>query len=271
MKTPLCITSGERMLTKNQSFIRKALSFISLASIFLFSVGSLSPVQAQGEVSLFTEIDTPDKMATSQAAVRSRTVGVNLSVLFGPQGDLGSPSLKGNIIQMNLFEDTVYDVIIDSIEASASGGTAWNGHIDGVLPSYAYMIYTEGVFTAHVASLNGVYEVQYSGSSVYTISQLEHSLYPDDIVLEPALPQNALPAVEPDTNTKVLTEIDVMVLYTDRAVNAVGGLAAMNAKVDLAVQETNQSYVNSNVNQRINLVHAGQIAYDEGSNPDFGM
>ena len=258
------------MHSKIQAFLRKALSVISLVSIFLFSVGSLAPAQAQGEVSLFTDIDAPDKMAASQAAVRSRTVGINLGVLSGPQGDLGSQALKGNTIQMNLFEDTAYNVVIDSIEASASGGTAWNGHIAGQFPSYAYMIYTEGVFAAHVASLRGVYEVQYSGGDIYTISQLEHSLYPDDLVLEPALPENAPPAVEPDTTTKVLTDIDVMVLYTERAVTAVGGSSAMNARVDLAVQETNQSYVNSNVNQRINLVYAGQVTYDEGANPDFG-
>jgi hypothetical protein len=265
-------SSGERMRTKIQSFARKALSIILLLSVFLLSVGSLSVAKAQAGGSLFTEISAPDKIDTDtpQAAVRTRTVGINLSVLSGQQGDLGSPSLKGNTIQMNLFDDTVYDVVIDSIEGSAAGGTAWNGHIAGLIPSYAYMVYTEGIFAAHVASLKGVYEVQYSGSGIYTVSQLDHSLYPDDIVLEPVLPKNALPAVEPDTNAKVMTEIDVMVLYTARAVTAVGGVAAMNARVDLAVQETNQSYVNSNVNQRINLVYAGQVTYDEGANPDFG-
>ncbi len=259
------------MSTKIQSFMRKALSMIMLLSIALFGTGNLSFVHAQGEISLFTEINTLDKMHSPQAAVRSRAVRINLNVLSGPQGDVGSQSLKGNTIQMNLFEDTVYDVVIDSIEASASGGTAWNGHIAGLVPSYAYMIYTEGVFSAHVASLEGVYEVQYSGGDIYTVSQLDQALYPDDIVLEPTLPANALPPVEPDVNTQTITDIDVMVLYTARAVTAVGGLSAMNAKVDLAVQETNQSYINSNVNQRINLVYAGQVTYDEGANPDFGM
>jgi hypothetical protein len=259
------------MHTKIQSLLRNALLIILLLSIFLFGVGNASFVEAQAEVPLFIEINNFDKMDPVQAAVRSRTVGLNLSVLSGPQGDVGSQSLRGNTIQMNLFEDTVYDVVIDSIEASASGGTAWNGHIAGLIPSYAYMIYTEGVFAAHVASLEGVYEVQYSAGDVYTVSQLDHALYPDDIVLEPVLPANALPAVEPDLNTKTITDIDVMILYTARAVTAVGGVSAMNAKVDLAVQETNQSYINSNVNQRINPVYTGQIAYDEGANPDFGM
>src|SRR5688572_1987452 len=259
------------MKTTIQSFVQKALSVILLLSILLAGVGGLSFVHAQGQVPLFNEINILDKVESPQAAVRSRTVGINLSVLSGPQGDLGSQSLKDNTIQMNLFEDTVYDVVIDSIEVSASGGTAWNGHIAGLIPSYAYLIYTEGVFAAHVASLEGVYEVQYSSSDMYTVSQLDQSLYPDDIVLESILPENPLPAVEPDVNTQAITDIDIMVLYTSRAATAVGGLSAMTARIDLAVQETNQSYINSNVNQRINLVYAGQVTYDEGTNPDFGI
>src|SRR5687768_2787254 len=262
------------MHTKIQSLVRRATVVIILLNIFLFSAGSLSFAQAQGELPLFTEVDTfsaLDVPPPPQAAIRSRSVGIDFNVLSGPQGDVGSQSLQGDTIPMNLFEDTVYDVVIDSIEVSASGGTAWNGHIAGVIPSYAYMVYTEeGVFAAHVASLEGVYEVQYAGEDIYTVSQLDHSLYPDDIVLEPALPKNALPAVEPDMDTQAITYIDVMVVYTARAVTAVGGVPAMNAKVDLAIQETNQSYSNSNVNQRLNLVYHGQVNYDEGANPDFG-
>ena len=97
------------MPTKIQSFVRKALTMITPLSIVLFGIGNLSLVHAQGEIPLFTEINTPNKLDTEppQAAIRSRTVGINLDVLSGPQGDLGSPSLKGDTIQMNLFDDAV--------------------------------------------------------------------------------------------------------------------------------------------------------------------
>src|SRR5215211_6549206 len=256
-----------------QVSFRKTLHIIMLLGTFLFGALSLSFAHAQGEVALFTELelDTFSAPDPPQAAVRSRTAGINFSVLSGPQGDVGSQSLEGSTVRMNMFDDVVYDVVIDSIETSALGGTAWNGHIKGLFPSYAYMVYTEGIFAAHVASLAGVYEVQYAGDNVYMVSQLDQSLYPDDIVLEPVLPADALPGVEPDVNTQAITYIDVMVVYTSRAVTAVGGASAMNARVDLALQETNQSYINSNVNQRINLVYQGQVTYDEGANPDFGI
>ena len=260
------------MSPNTRSFIHKALHVILLLSLSLFSAGNFSSAQAQGGAFLFTEVNalhSMDAPVPPLGAVRSRSVGINFDALSGPQGDVGSQSLKGNTIQMNLFEDAVYDVVVDSVEASASGGTAWNGHIDGVFPSYAYMVYTDDVFAAHVASPEGVYEVQYAAGDVYTVSQLDHSLYPDDIVLEPILPKEALPSVEPDVSVQAITYIDVMVVYTSQAVTAVGGVSAMNARVDLAVQEANQSYSNSNVNQRINLVYKGEIAYNEGTNPDF--
>jgi peptidyl-Asp metalloendopeptidase len=260
------------MRPTTRSLLHKALHAILLLSLSLFSTGNISSAQAQAQDSLFTEVNalrSLDAPVPPMAAVRSRPVGINFNVLAGPQGDVGSQSLKGNIIRMNLFEDTVYDVVVDSVEASASGGTAWNAHIDGLFPSYAYMVYTDGVFAAHVASPEGVYEVQYAAEDVYTVSELDHSLYPDDIVLEPALPKNALPPVELDVSVQAITYIDVMVVYTSRAVTAAGGASAMNARVDLAVQETNQSYINSNVNQRINLVYQGEITYNEEANPDF--
>ena len=47
-----------------------------------------------------------------------------------------------------------------------------------------------------------------------------------------------------------------MVAYTPAARAADGGTAAIEARIALAVAETNQSYVNSGLTQRIKLVHA---------------
>src|SRR5215212_3388073 len=180
----------------------KALRLLILLGAFLLSAVGFAPAHAQANTSLFTEMALDPLRAPDppQAALRTRTAAINFSVLSGPQGDIGSQSLEGRAIRLNLFDDTLYDVVIDSVEESALGGTAWNGHIQGLFPSYAYMVYTDGVFAAHVASLEGVYEVQYAGDQVYMISQPDQSLYPDDIVLEPALPGDALPAMEPDLN-----------------------------------------------------------------------
>ena len=56
-----------------------------------------------------------------------------------------------------------------------------------------------------------------------------------------------------------------MVVYTPSARRAVGGTTAMVNMINLAVSETNQSYNNSGVTQRLNLVHAAEVSYTETS------
>jgi len=52
-------------------------------------------------------------------------------------------------------------------------------------------------------------------------------------------------------------------LYGGRIAGAGGTVGAMNALINLAVAETNQSYINSNITQRVRLVHSEQVTYTE--------
>ena len=49
-------------------------------------------------------------------------------------------------------------------------------------------------------------------------------------------------------------EIDVAVVYTPAARDAAGGVAAIEAEIDLLIAETNQAYETSGVNHRVTLV-----------------
>jgi hypothetical protein len=66
--------------------------------------------------------------------------------------------------------------------------------------------------------------------------------------------------------TDPASDIDVMVVYTGAARTAVGGTDNMIALVYLSVAETNQSYFNSNINQRVRLVHVTEVTYTETGN-----
>ena len=57
--------------------------------------------------------------------------------------------------------------------------------------------------------------------------------------------------------------IDVMVVWTPAARAAAGGTTAKQNLVNLAVVETNQSYVNSQMNQHINLARSQEVSYTE--------
>ncbi|MGK7892835.1 MAG: M12 family metallo-peptidase [Xenococcus sp. (in: cyanobacteria)] len=59
---------------------------------------------------------------------------------------------------------------------------------------------------------------------------------------------------------------NVLVAYTPLARQREGGVAAMNALIQLAIDETNQSYANSGIYTRLRLVRRYETDYDESSN-----
>ena len=63
-----------------------------------------------------------------------------------------------------------------------------------------------------------------------------------------------------------MSSIDVAVVYTPTARKIAGGKAAMEAKIDLMIAETNRAYVESGVNQQIALVAREEVEYAESGN-----
>jgi len=57
--------------------------------------------------------------------------------------------------------------------------------------------------------------------------------------------------------------IDVMVVYTSALLEDRGGEAALKELIAIAAQKANESYQNSGVNQRIRIVHSGEVSYNE--------
>ena len=57
--------------------------------------------------------------------------------------------------------------------------------------------------------------------------------------------------------------IDIAVFYTTAAKNAEGGTTQIEAEIDMFVAATNMAYADSGVDQRINLVYAGEVDYTE--------
>jgi hypothetical protein len=62
--------------------------------------------------------------------------------------------------------------------------------------------------------------------------------------------------------------IDVLVVYTASSASLLGGASALRSQLELLVSETNTSYANSGVTQRIRLSHVAQVPYtDDVSDP----
>jgi hypothetical protein len=83
----------------------------------------------------------------------------------------------------------------------------------------------------------------------------------------PPLPPNPpTPPAPAGCTTEDPHRVDVMVVFTAAARAAAGGPDAIAAWIFLQVYETNRSYLESNADIRVRLVHQAEIAYSESDN-----
>lgn len=180
--------------------------------------------------------------------MRSRYVKVNVGVLTS-EGRTNRKANSGPEVKLNLFSDVAYTGVVERFEQTSPTSSTWTGTLKGEEFGYFYLVISDGAFIAHVASPTGIYEVSSVGDDVYQVIQIDQSALTEvEDAVEP--PASYLASIAPN---EVLptggggSSIDVMIVYTSAARIAEGSVAAMNARVDLAIAETNASYVNSGV------------------------
>jgi len=99
---------------------------------------------------------------------------------------------------------------------------------------------------------------------LHVVTEIDQSAFlkeatPIDVAISDA--DRATAANAPMTDTADV--IDLMVLYTAQAATNAGGSAGIANLINLGVSETNTSYANSGVSQRIRLVQTTQVGYTE--------
>ena len=142
------------------------------------------------------------------------------------------------------------------------------GRLRGIALSSVNLVVEDGLMAANIVFPGGAYQVRYAGSGVHVVYEVDQSAYPPEAEPIPVdLPADAgadnvsAEAVAFDDGS----QIDVLVVYTAAALTAAGGTTAMNTLIGLAISETNTSYGNSAITQRVRLVHKAEVAYDEAS------
>ena len=142
----------------------------------------------------------------------------------------------------------------------------WEGKILGEENSYVLFSERKNVIVGNINRNGILYQVRAIGNSLHQLIQVDQTKFPQEG--EPIIPDlsNEVPIQKDCPNTDPPDFIDVMVIYTQTAESAAGGAANIEAEIYLAVHETNFSYQQSGVNQRINLVHVSKTSYPETGN-----
>jgi peptidyl-Asp metalloendopeptidase len=232
-------------------------------SILILSVASVT-VQAaredyQSNQNLFSPAFTPGSLTPSQDQTQPRYVNVDISLLDKAE--------EGDAIGLNLYDDVYFTAILNHKEAFPQDGYSWIGSLENVNNSQVILVVGNRQVAGNITSPEGFYQVRYAGEGIHAIYTVDQSTFPAE-----AAPISVNAGLPDESDTTVATDlcnsIDVMVVWTPAARIAAGGTSAMQNLVNLAVIETNQSYSNSGIVQRINLVHSQEVNYTESG--DFG-
>jgi hypothetical protein len=188
--------------------------------------------------------------------VSSRPSGISSSSILST-GELALPTPEGRILNVRRTRQ----------ERIGAAGIVWYGDIVGDPSGKAIIVENNGAVAGAIFSATGTYRLRGSRTNI-TISQIEQSQFPPEAepIPRPGLRDAGADPSLDTCSTDSGENVDIMVLYTDDARASAGSAAAMEAEVYLAVAVTNDGYVNSNVTQRLRLVHTAEHNYVETGN-----
>lgn len=184
-----------------------------------------------------------------QAVVRSRLVRLDPNSLAAVEA-----------VRLNLFDDVEVTAALTRVERRSATQFTWFGDLEGIPFGQAILVVEGTSLAGHVAFPGGIYEIRDAGNGLHVIQQIDQSRFPPEshgvyVEVPPEGPR--APEGFPEDDGSI---IDVLVVYTPAAAAQSYNI---QSEIQLAVAETNQSYQNSGITQRINLVHAEQVSYTE--------
>ncbi|GAB4256141.1 MAG: hypothetical protein Kow0092_01950 [Deferrisomatales bacterium] len=204
--------------------------------------------------SLFEDRPPGAGAATAGEVRRRRPVGVRLD-------RLAAEGRGAEAIRLNLFGDADWMARKSRLERRGPGSYSWFGAIEGTAPGDAVFAVEGGHVAGNIRVGRRLFQVR-SAAGAHEVREVDPGAFPDE------LPPVSLPG-EGGGGTRIGPEpdaaasspvIDVLVVYTPAA-GASGG--DIRTEIQLAVDETNLSYAHSGIAQRLRLVHAAQVAYQE--------
>ena len=213
--------------------------------------------------------------APDPTAIRSRFVTIDVAAL--PDTNRRARVAREPSLTLELFPDIAVLAVFDRYDENANGVT-WVGHVDRVAMSSVTLVYSDDLLAGSVVMPGASYSIRPAseevrrtntpaGRAVHVVTEVNQAGFLREAPpIEVQLPPDVVAAANDVAMTDTADFVDVMVLYTQTAMTSSGGATAMQNLINLAVSETNTSYANSGVTQRLRLVNTGLVNYTESNN-----
>ncbi len=203
------------------------------------------------------------QQAPEATVIRSRNIVVDNSVL---------KDSRINLVTLPLFDEKTIQISRLSASAESANVFIWKGvYTDKGYPGSAIFVTVGQAVIGNIITPEGkMFQIRYLGNGIHSLREIDQSKFPDEaegIFPEIKKTADGIPEAPMDTcTTDAPGTVDMLVVYNQTARAAAGGTDAMIATVYLAVEETNQSYINSAVTHRVRLVHVAEVNYTETGN-----
>ena len=173
-------------------------------------------------------------------------------------------ALAADATRMILADGQSVEFGKQKVDHRSNQSYTWYGNLAGV-QGQAILVVNNGAITGTIHHGKEIYRLEPLADGLHALVKIKQSGFPPDHPpsfkqIKPGpMPKYTHPAI---ANQPVI--IDVLVAYTTGAKNATGDIGA---KIQLAIDEANQSYINSNINLRLAKVDSFEVAYSEAGRP----
>jgi hypothetical protein len=234
-----------------------------MSMVKILIVGACALLATAGEAmggSLIAEggaVRTPPMM-TNHPLVRTRDVAINLDELDALKTGVRSA------VTFNLFDDVTLRGRVERTVTAPSGALGLTGRVEGDPYSAFTLIIGDHTCAASIRTSNGAYRIRFDADGAHAAQQLDMKAFPGCACgARHHVRAAAGPIAPPSRSADDGSTIDVMVVYSNQALAAVGSEQSMMTVIDTAILETNNAYANSGIDTRVRLVHAEHVSYNE--------
>jgi hypothetical protein len=169
----------------------------------------------------------------------------------------------GLVLELDLPGLGVQHLVQPHLDSSWGGGSIWTARVQGDANGSATFSLFGDTAIGTVRVHERLFAIEAAPGGLHRVRERNESLFPGcglesahEVSSETSTPATGGGAA---ALTGTPTTIDVLVVYTTEAKDVEGNTAAIQAKVNLAIAETNQAYANSQVTQRLRLVHQAEL------------
>ena len=237
-------------------------SCVMVASIMLLVLAAVDSelVTASDAPKLFSIVteakQVSDENRSSAASVREAEIAFAL--------DAGTLANQSAII-VPLFDGEMNEAKVARTERRSSTDVTWVGRVKfGPVDGEVIITHKNGFVSGLVYGAKAVYEIVPRGEK-HMLVELDQSRFPECGGGVSETGRNASPSQAAIAGVDSGDRIDVMVVYTTATKNFLGGDAQAQALAQAAIDSTNTAYINSQIRQRVRLVHSQEFVYTETS------